>query len=144
ERRHRPQTFRTSEGYMPPRAAFEEEFGMKGRPKQSVQQRIQFLSLFLVLTTALLGMTTTLLFALRMEYRALDRNLLNSAQVLSQSPQVAAVLSGRSGGETLTDYLDNTISLVRDIDAIVVADRNGVIQYSPDPAYIGTVYPDYQ
>ena len=83
---------------MPPRAAFEEEFGMKGRPKQSVQQRIQFLSLFLVLTTALLGMTTTLLFALRMEYRALDRNLLNSAQVLSQSPQVAAVLSGRSGG----------------------------------------------
>ena len=129
---------------MPPRAAFEEGFGMKGRPKQSVQQRIQFLSLFLVLTTALLGMTTTLLFALRMEYRALDRNLLNSAQVLSQSPQVAAVLSSRSGGETLTDYLDNTISLVRDIDAIVVADRNGVIQYSPDPAYIGTVYPDYQ
>ena len=40
----------------------------------------------------------------------MDRNLMNSAQVLAQSPQVAEVLSGRSGKETLTAYLDSTIS----------------------------------
>lgn len=33
---------------------------MKGRAKRSISQRIQSLSLFLVLSTALMGMTTTL------------------------------------------------------------------------------------
>ena len=117
---------------------------MKRPAKRSISQRIQFLSLFLVLSTALMGMTTTLLFSLRMEYQSMDRNLLNSAQVLAQSPQVAEVLSGRSGNETLTAYLDSTISRVQDIDAIVVADREGIIRYSPDPSYEGTVYPEYQ
>ena len=92
----------------------------------------------------MMGMTTTLLFSLRMEYQSMDRNLMNSAQVLAQSPQVAEVLSGRSGKETLTAYLDSTISRVKDIDAIVVADRDGIIRYSPDPSYEGTVYPEYQ
>ena len=117
---------------------------MKGRAKPSVSQRIRYTSMFLVLATALLGMTTTLLFSLRMEYQNLDRNLMNSAQVLAQSPQVADVLSGRSGNETLTAYLDSTISRVQDIDAIVVADREGVIRYSPDASHIGKVYPGYQ
>ena len=91
-----------------------------------------------------MGMTTTLLFSLRMEYQALDRNLMNSAQVLAQSPQVVDVLAGHSGDSTLTEYLNNTITRIQDIDAIVVADREGVIRYSPDPVYVGTVYPDYQ
>ena len=117
---------------------------MKGRAKRSISQRIQSLSLFLVLSTALMGMTTTLLFSLRMEYQALDRNLMNSAQVLAQSPQVVDVLAGHSGDSTLTEYLNNTITRIQDIDAIVVADREGVIRYSPDPVYVGTVYPDYQ
>ena len=113
---------------------------MKRPAKRSISQRIQFLSLFLVLSTALMGMTTTLLFSLRMEYQSMDRNLLNSAQVLAQSPQVAEVLSGRSGNETLTAYLDSTISRVKDIDAIVVADREGIIRYSPDPSYDCLLY----
>ena len=117
---------------------------MKRPAKRSISQRIRSLSLFLVLSTAMMGMTTTLLFSLRMEYQSMDRNLMNSAQVLAQSPQVAEVLSGRSGNETLTAYLDSTISRVKDIDAIVVADRDGIIRYSPDPSYEGTVYPEYQ
>ena len=63
---------------------------------QSIRQRIGRFSLFLVLIASVLGMTATLLFALRVEHQNLDRNLMNSAQVLAQSPQVADVLSGRS------------------------------------------------
>ena len=110
---------------------------------QSIRQRIGRFSLFLVLIASVLGMTATLLFALRVEHQNLDRNLMNSAQILAQSPQVADVLSGRSQNDTLTAYLDGTISRVQDIDAIVVADQNGIIRYSPNPDYIGTVYPDY-
>ena len=116
---------------------------MKEHAKRSISQRIRIFSLFLVLSTALLGMTTTLLYSLNMEYRNLDRNLMNSAQVLAQSPQVVQVLSGQSGDETLTAYLDSTISRVQDIDAIVVVDREGVIRYTPDSVYEGSIYPDY-
>ena len=115
---------------------------MKFYSSKTIRQKIQSLSLFLVLTTAVLGMTTTLAFSLRMEYDNLDRNLMHSALVLAQSPDVADVLAGRSDGEVLTDYLNGTISRVQDIDAIVVADTSGTIVYSPAPSYVGTTYPD--
>ena len=117
---------------------------MKHRAKWTIRLQLQSFSLFLVLTTAFFGMIATLLFSLRMEQSNLDRNLLNSAQVLAQSPQVVDVLAGRSGNETLTAYLNSTISRVQDIDAIVVVDQNGIIRYSPDDSYVGTVYPDYR
>ena len=68
---------------------------MKAHSPMSIRHKLQALSLFLVLTTSILGMVTTLLFSLRMEYQNLDRNLMNSAQVLAQSPGVA-------GSRTLT------------------------------------------
>lgn len=115
---------------------------MNTHSPMSIRHKLQSLSLFLVLTTSILGMVTTLLFSLRMEYQNLNRNLMNSAQVLAQSPDVADFLAHRADSSVLTHYLDGTISRVQDIDAIVVADHNGVIQYCPDPTFVGTVYPD--
>ena len=104
---------------------------MKAHSPISIRHKLQSLSLFLVLTTSILGMATTLLFSLRMEYQNLDRNLMNSAQVLAQSPDVADFLAHRADSSVLTHYLNGTISRVQDIDAIVVADHNGVIRYCP-------------
>ena len=117
---------------------------MKKHAPPSISQRLQRFSLLLVLTTALLAMAATLIFSLRREQQNLDRNLMNSAQVLAQSPGVADVLAGRGGGGTLTHYLDGTISRVQDIDAIVVVDRQGTIRYSPDSSYVGSPYPGYE
>ena len=117
---------------------------MKKHAPPSISQRLQRFSLLLVLTTALLAMAATLIFSLRREQQNLDRNLMNSAQVLAQSPGVADVLAGRGGGGTLTHYLDGTISRVQDIDAIVVVDRQGTIRYSPDSSYVGSPYPSYE
>ncbi len=117
---------------------------MKAHSPRSIQQKLQSLSLFLVLITAVLGMTTTLAFSLNMEYQNLDRNLMNSAKVLSQAPSVADLLSGESDGQLAKEYLDRTIRGVQDIDAIVVADREGTILYSPDPSYIGQTYPELE
>ena len=58
---------------------------MKAHSPISIRHKLQSLSLVLVLTTSILGMATTLLFSLRMEYQNLDRSLMNSAQVLAQS-----------------------------------------------------------
>ena len=116
---------------------------MKYYDRRTLKHKIQSLTLFLVLSTAILAMTTTLAFSLHMEYENLDRNLMNSAMVLAQSPDVADLLAGRSDGGVLTHYLNGTISRVQDIDAIVVADLEGTIRYSPDPALVGTTYPDW-
>ena len=116
---------------------------MKRSAASSIGKKIQSFSLLLVLSTALLGMAATLVFSLRMEYQNLDKNLMNSALVLAQSPDVAGALAGGEEDGSLARYLDATISRAQDIDAIVVADRDGVVRYSPDPAYVGTVYPDY-
>ena len=116
---------------------------MKRSAAPSIGKKIQSFSLLLVLSTALLGMAATLVFSLRMEYQNLDKNLMNSALVLAQSPDVAGALAGGEEDGSLARYLDATISRAQDIDAIVVADRDGVVRYSPDPAYVGTVYPDY-
>ena len=42
---------------------------MKAHSPISIRHKLQALSLFLVLTTSILGMVTTLLFSLRMEYQ---------------------------------------------------------------------------
>ena len=75
---------------------------MKAHSPISIRHKLQSLSLFLVLTTSILGMATTLLFSLRMEYQNLDRNLMNSAQVLAQSPDVADFLAHRADSSVLT------------------------------------------
>lgn len=114
---------------------------MKAHSPISIRHKLQSLSLFLVLTTSILGMATTLLFSLRMEYQNLDRNLMNSAQVLAQSPDVADFLAHRADSSVLTHYLNGTISRVQDIDAIVVADHNGVIPVLPGPRLCGDGLP---
>ena len=114
---------------------------MKHYHRRSLKHNIQSLSLILVLSTAILGMTSTLAFALYMEYQNLNRNLMNSAMVLAQSPDVADLLSGHSDRQVITQYLDGTISRVQDIDAIVVANLEGTILYSPDPTLVGSTYP---
>ena len=82
-------------------------------------------------------MATTLLFSLRMEYQNLDRNLMNSAQVLAQSPDVADFLAHRADSSVLTHYLNGTISRVQDIDAIVVAPPTASSRYRSDPPLWG-------
>lgn len=114
---------------------------MKAHSPISIRHKLQSLSLFLVLTTSILGMATTLLFSLRMEYQNLDRNLMNSAQVLAQSPDVADFLAHRADSSVLTHYLNGTISRVQDIDAIVVADHNGRHPVLPGPRLCGDGLP---
>lgn len=115
---------------------------MKFYSSKTIRQKIQSLSLFLVLTTAVLGMTTTLAFSLRMEYDNLDRNLMNSALVLAQSPDVADVLAAAPTARCSPITSTAPSPGFRTSDAIVVADTSGTIVYSPDPSYVGTTYPD--
>ena len=117
---------------------------MRPSGANSLRRKIQNMALFLVLATVCLGMATSLVFSLEMEYENLDRNLKNSALILAQSPSVAELLTGESDSEAQRSYLDRATSRVQDIDAIVVADAEGIIRYSPGGAHTGQPYPDWE
>ena len=88
---------------------------------QSLRSQLTNMNLILVITTALLAFVGTMVLTLRIEFRAIDTNLTNSALVLSQLPQVRRVLTGETDADWLTSYLDSAISAVDGIDLILVA-----------------------
>ena len=113
---------------------------MQERP-HSILHQLNRMSLILVSATVLLAMVGTLIITLRIELTGINTNLTNSAQVIAQLPQVCQVAQGEGETDWLTAYLDSTIASVAGIDLVLVGDHQGVLQYTPDPADIGSVYP---
>ena len=106
----------------------------------SVLHQLNRMSLILVSATVLLAMVGTLIITLRIELAGINTNLTNSAQVIAQLPQVRQVAQGEGETDWLTSYLDSTITSVAGIDLVLVGDREGILQYTPDPSDIGTAY----
>ncbi|MGE4352455.1 MAG: ATP-binding protein [Oscillospiraceae bacterium] len=115
---------------------------MKAADPIPFRQQLAHMSLFFTLIAIITVLGGILWFTMKMEYRNLDNNLLNSAQVIAQAPCVTDALTGRSDFKDVTNYLDGVITKVYNIDAIVIVDADGTILYCPDPSYLGTKYPD--
>ena len=105
-----------------------------------IRAQIFGINLLSVVLTVLLALGATLFFTLRQEKQVLDRNLMNSAQVVSRVPMVARDLAQGAPTPELWDFLDSATAQVSDIDVIVVADVHSVQYYYPDRAYIGRAY----
>ena len=67
---------------------------MSAQPKRSIRAQLTRLSLIIVAVSVALSLAGTLYVTLREEQRALDKNLINSASILSQSPLVREALEG--------------------------------------------------
>ena len=65
---------------------------MSAQPKRSIRAQLTRLSLIIVAVSVALSLAGTLYVTLREEQRALDKNLINSASILSQSPLVREAL----------------------------------------------------
>ena len=111
-----------------------------GHRGHSLHRQLTKMNLTLAIATALLALLGTTLLSLRMEFRAVDANLTNSALVLSQLPQVRLALTGEADAGWLTAYLDETIAAVDGIDLIMVADREATLLYTPEKAHVGDTY----
>ncbi len=105
-----------------------------------IRKQILGVNLLSVVLTVLLALGATLFFTLRQEKQVLDRNLMNSAQVISRVPMVARDLAAGAPTPELWDFLDAAAAQTSDIDVIVVADLDNVQFYYPHRAYIGRDY----
>lgn len=108
--------------------------------KGTIRQEILRLSMAIAAVTVALSMVGTLVYALFQFRKALDENLLNSARVVAQAPTVVDALKRSQSNEELLNYLDESISRVKDIDFIIVADVHGKQIYYPNHKYIGRKY----
>ena len=113
---------------------------MSVRPKRSIRTQLLQLSLLIVAVSSVLSLTCALYLTLSSEKKALDRNLINSASILSQSPLLLQALEGQASQEKLADFLDAATAHTSDIDLILVGDRDNVLYYAPDPDLRGTAY----
>lgn len=108
--------------------------------KGTIRQEILRLSMAIAAITVALSMVGTLVYALLQFRKALDGNLLNSARVVAQAPTVVDALRHDRSDKELLNYLDGSISRVKDIDFIIVANVHGKQIYYPDHKYIGRKY----
>ena len=113
---------------------------MKKRNPSSIRSDVVGVNLTAIFLTVLLALGGTLLLTIYSERSYMDRNLMNSAQVIAHVPAVAQVLESGVPSETLNTFLDDTIRQVSDIDIIVVADTDSIQLYYPDRDYVGTRY----
>ena len=113
---------------------------MSTQARSSIRARLMRMNLVIVIVSIALSMGGTLYFTLRSEQKALDKNLLNSASILSQVPMIQEALQGERTIEELSDYLDETTSRTSDIDLILVGDTQSKLLYVPDSTLIGTSY----
>ncbi|MGE4277255.1 MAG: ATP-binding protein [Lawsonibacter sp.] len=106
----------------------------------SIRTQIILVNLFVVTVTVLLAMGATLILTLIQDKQIIDRNLINSAQVVARVPMVMEALQSGSPTPAFTAYLDGTVSDVSDIDVIIVADDDSIQLYAPNLDQVGKPY----
>lgn len=107
---------------------------------RSIRTQIVLVNLLMAAVAILLAMGATLILILVQDRQIIDRNLINSAQVLTRVPMIVETLGGGEPTPAFTAYLDDTILGVSDIDVIIVADTDGIQYYTHDPAQVGKPY----
>ena len=115
---------------------------MSAQPKRSIRAQLTRLSLIIVAVSVALSLAGTLYVTLREEQRALDKNLINSASILSQSPLVREALEGTAQSEELAAYLDAATAFTpgqertKRVAAIFITETG-----APDEPLIGMLTP---
>ncbi|MEQ2455493.1 sensor histidine kinase [Flavonifractor hominis] len=113
---------------------------MPAQVKRSIRAQLMWMNLIIVTVSVALSLAGTLYLTLRGEQESLDKNLINSACILSQVPLVRDALTGSASFEELADFLDAATTHTSDIDLILVGDLNARLCYAPDRTLIGSQY----
>ena len=100
---------------------------MAAHNSASIRAQLMRLNLAIVAVSVALCLAGALYLVLRGEQRALDRNLINSASVLSQTPLLRQALEGEASPSELDAFLDAATAHTSDIDLILVGDTQGVL-----------------
>lgn len=113
---------------------------MSARPKPSIHTQLLQLSILIVVVSTALSLVCALCVTLNSEKKALDKNLINSASILSQSPLLRRTLEGDASPSELADFLDAATANTSDIDLILVGDKENTLYYAPQQDLWGSTY----
>ena len=113
---------------------------MSAQVKRSIRAQLMWMNLIIVTVSVALSLAGTLYLTLRGEQESLDKNLINSACILSQVPLVRDALTGTATTDELADFLDAATAHTSDIDLILVGDRKARLYYAPSHDLIGSQY----
>ncbi|MDF2838829.1 MAG: diguanylate cyclase [Evtepia sp.] len=113
---------------------------MKKTGMKPIRTQIFSVNLIVVAITILLTLFGTLCLTLRQNQHVLDRNLMNSAQVIARIPIVLRDLEAGKPTDELYEFLKTSTVQISDIDIIAVADINNIQYYYPDRDLIGRFY----
>lgn len=113
---------------------------MKKSSMKPIRTQIFSVNLIVVAVTILLTLCGTLYLTLRQNHHIMDRNLMNSAQVIARIPTVIRDLEAGIPTDELYDFLKTSTTQISDIDIIAVADINNIQYYYPDRELIGKPY----
>lgn len=113
---------------------------MKTSSTKPIRTQIFYVNVIVIIATIALTLMGTLFLTLRQNRQTLDRNLMNSAQVIARIPMVTRDLEAGKPTKELYDFLKTSTTQISDIDIIAVADAKNIQYYYPDPAYIGKPY----
>lgn len=108
--------------------------------KTPIRSQIFYVNIIIVFVTIGLTLGGTLYLTLKQNRQILDRNMMNSAQVIARIPIVIRDLEAGEPSDELYEFLTKSITHITDIDIISVADLNNIQYYYPDPAFIGKPY----
>lgn len=112
--------------------------------EKPIRTQIMTVNLLVAGIAVLLAMAVSLALTLKQDRDIMDRNLMNSAQVIARVPMVLENLQAGVSSDGLTAFLDDSVAKVDDIDVIVVADLNGVQYYATNHDRIGKVFPEQE
>lgn len=112
--------------------------------EKPIRTQIMTVNLLVAGITVLLAMAVSLAMTLKQDRDIMDRNLMNSAQVIARVPMVLQDLQAGAPTEELTAFLDESVAKVDDIDVIVVADVVGLQYYATNHDRIGKIFPEQE
>ena len=97
------------------------------RSRHSIRSQLMWLTLVIVSVSTALFLLGALTLTLGSERASLNRNLLNSAAILTRVPMVSGALRGQVSQTELAAFLDSATVNVSDIDLILVGDLNSTV-----------------
>ncbi|SCI04658.1 ATP-binding protein [Romboutsia sp. 1001713B170207_170306_H8] len=105
--------------------------------KMSLQGKITFGNIVVVFAVLVITLGITMRFSTDIFVDKIENNIVNVGQMLSRNPLVINSLESGTSSDNFTNYLDDIISRIDDVDIIVVANNDGTRIYHPSKENIG-------
>ena len=103
----------------------------------SIKNKLKLTNIAIIILALISTLIASLTISIKIIEKNITTNISNISQLISESNLVKESIINGVADKNLTNYLDSNIKLLKDVDIIVIADRNGKRIYHPEKEKIG-------